>query len=291
MTNRVRLLPLVAALCALPAGAAEAGARRTDAPAGPTDPGKPDLAVIAAPPARVLRELATDRPDVTESPYTVDAGHLQLEMDFANYATDRQDGVRTREWGVAPVNLRVGLTGDFELGVFVEPYQRQTEQPDGAVRTARAGPGDVTLRAKVNFQGNDGGAAAYGLIVDCKLPTAVRGLGNGKFEAAVILPVNFELARGWELGAMTRLAAAYGDSGRYRAVWDNTVSLGHDLTADTGGYLELTSSTGDGPHVATVDLGVTWKLDANTQLDAGMNLGVSRRAPDVQFFSGFTRRF
>lgn len=238
-----------------------------------------------------LRDLVTDRPNVTESPFTVDAGHVQLEMDFANYSADRQDGVRTTEWGVAPFNLRLGLTRAFELGVFVEPYRRTTERSAGGARTSRAGVGDVTLRAKLNFWGNDGGESAFGVIGDFKLPTAARGLGNGKCEGALILPANFELPHGWELGAMTKLEVVYGDNGRYRAVWNNTASLGHDLTKDTAGYVEFTSSTGDGPHVATVDLGVTWKLDANTQLDAGVKLGASRRATDVQFFTGIARRF
>jgi hypothetical protein len=36
-------------------------------------------------PDNLLRELATDRPDKTESPTTVDAGHFQFEMDFATF--------------------------------------------------------------------------------------------------------------------------------------------------------------------------------------------------------------
>ena len=35
-----------------------------------------------------MRELSADRPDVTESPYTVDAGHVQLEMSFVDYVYD-----------------------------------------------------------------------------------------------------------------------------------------------------------------------------------------------------------
>jgi hypothetical protein len=31
-----------------------------------------------------MRELSADRPDKTDCPFTVDAGHFQVEMDFAN---------------------------------------------------------------------------------------------------------------------------------------------------------------------------------------------------------------
>src|ERR1051325_1682105 len=49
-------------------------------------------------PASLLREMSTDRPDATESPFTIDAGRAQLESDFLSYTRNRLDGVRTREW-------------------------------------------------------------------------------------------------------------------------------------------------------------------------------------------------
>src|SRR5205814_5062766 len=36
-------------------------------------------------PDSLLREMATDRPDKTESAFTVDAGHYQIEMDVLSY--------------------------------------------------------------------------------------------------------------------------------------------------------------------------------------------------------------
>src|SRR4051794_16404126 len=40
-------------------------------------------------PRHLMRELATDRPDKTETAYSVDAGHFQLEMDLHTYTHDR----------------------------------------------------------------------------------------------------------------------------------------------------------------------------------------------------------
>jgi hypothetical protein len=34
-------------------------------------------------PAELIPEMSTDRPDKTESPYTVDAGHFQVELDVS----------------------------------------------------------------------------------------------------------------------------------------------------------------------------------------------------------------
>ena len=238
-----------------------------------------------------LRELSTDRPDATESPFTVDAGHLQLEMDVASYTRNRLDGVRTTEWVLAPFNLRYGLTPNFEAGVFITPHVRVTEQPRAGTKTTVRGVGDTLLRAKLNFWGNDGGATAFGVFADLKLPTAADGLGNDKVEGALTLPVACELGAGWEGAAMTSVEFVHTGAHRRRAVWVNTITAGRELIPDVGMFLELTSAAGDGAHVMTFNCGVTRKLNANLQVDCGANFGVSRTAPDLTLFAGVSRKF
>ncbi len=242
------------------------------------------------PPER-LRTMTTDRPDSTESPYTVDPGHVQLEMDFANLSRDRQKGVSATEWGVVPFNLRLGLTTNLEAGVFLAPYQEVTIVTPAAGRESYSGFGDITLRAKWNVAGNDTDGFAWGLMADLKLPTAAAGLGNGKFEGAVALPMAFALPGGWDGGAMTALEVVHTDSGRRRAVWVNTLAVGRDLSAKVGGFLELTSATDDGRQVATFNGGLTRRVGLNVQLDCGVNFGLARGAPDQTYFAGITRRY
>src|SRR5580698_8340444 len=55
-------------------------------------------------PENLMRDLSPDRPDVTESPFTVDAGHYQLEMDFANFTYDKAGGTTTKTWEVGDFN-------------------------------------------------------------------------------------------------------------------------------------------------------------------------------------------
>lgn len=243
-------------------------------------------------PTHLLRELSTDRPDATESPYTVDAGHLQLEMNLADYERTRLDGDKTVVTGVAPFNLRLGVRHNLELGVFVSPYTRVEETPRGGPSVTTSGFGDVTLRGKWNFWGNDGGPTAMGLMVDLTLPTAKNGLGVDKAEGAMTFPVAFELPGGWEGAAMTALELVRNDANTgYRAGWFNTVTAGHAIAGDLSGFLEITSSAGHGRHVAIFNCGLTYALDFNTQLDCGLGLGVSRTAPDVSSFVGLSKRF
>ena len=107
-------------------------------------------------PAKFLRELSTDRPDKTESPYTVDAGRFQIEMDLANYSHDRDMSggadIRIDAWAIAPVNFKVGLSHRVDLQTVVETYNSiVTRDRITGARTRQSGFGDVTSRLKVNL--------------------------------------------------------------------------------------------------------------------------------------------
>jgi hypothetical protein len=250
------------------------------------------LVPVAAgqPASHPLRDLTTDRPDSTESPFTVDPAHLQVEMDGVSFTRNRLDGVRTTEWVVAPFNLRYGLTPATELGIFVTPYVHFTERTRDGVKTSVRGMGDTVLRAKVNLWGNDGGPTAFGFFADLKVPTAADGLGNDKVEGALTFPVTFGLGAGWGAGAMSSVEFLRTDRGR-RAVWVNTITFARELARNLGGFLELTSAAGEGAHVATFNCGVTRRLGPRLQLDGGLNIGISRTAPDLAVFTGFSRKF
>ena len=238
-----------------------------------------------------LREMTTDRPDATESPFTVDAGHLQLEMHGVGYTRDEADGVKSTLREIAPFNLRLGLTSILEAGVFFSPYVRSEEQTAGGTAIVHRGVGDTVVRLKTNVWGNDGGETALGVFFDVKLPTAAEGLGNDEVEGAIIMPFAYELGRNWAGGMMTAVEIRYTDAARYRPVWINTMTFGCDLTTKTGGFLELTSELGDGPHVATFNMGLTYRLNPDTQFDAGINFGISKTAPDRGFFAGLSKRY
>src|ERR1035438_186429 len=73
-------------------------------------------------PNTLLRELSPDRPDKTESPYTVDAGHFQLEMDFANYTYDKSDGTTTKAWDAGDFNFKAGLLNNADVQLVYDDY-------------------------------------------------------------------------------------------------------------------------------------------------------------------------
>jgi hypothetical protein len=250
-------------------------------------------------PRESMREMNTDRPDQTESPYTVDAGHFQLEMDFvsAEFDRDQTDGrdLRTESWNVAPMNLKVGLLNNVDLQFLLDTYRHSRVEDHKVPRVTEAsGFGDVTTRLKINFWGNDGGKTAFGFISFIKWPFPKSGLRNGKTEGGLIFPLSVGLAKGWDLGAMTEFDFVRNDAGNYDTEFVNSVTVGHELTERLGMYLEFFTVTGsakDFPWQGQVDVGWTYAIGENAQLDCGCNFGVTGSAPDFGPFAGFSFRF
>ena len=60
-------------------------------------------------PKALMREMTTDRPDVTESAYSVDAGHFQLETDLVRLTRQQVGGVTDQEIDFNDINLKVGV--------------------------------------------------------------------------------------------------------------------------------------------------------------------------------------
>ena len=130
-------------------------------------------------PRDLMRELTPDRPDKTESPYTVDAGHFQLEMDFANFTLDESNDVRTRAWNVAPFNVKIGLLNNVDLQFVFDNYLWvHTHDHITRATSIQSGVGDFTLRLKINLWGDDGGQTAFGFLPFVKFPTNTDQLGD-----------------------------------------------------------------------------------------------------------------
>ncbi len=246
-------------------------------------------------PDSLLRELTTDRPDKTESPYTVDAGHYQIELDLLNYTQNCTDQT-VQTLAIAPINLKVGLFNNVDLQFIAETYTIQrTSGHDPQAHETISGFGDVLIRCKTNFWGNDGGTTAGGMMPFLKLTTGATELGNGAVEGGIIFPLAITLPQEWSMGLMTEVDhLRNSDSSNYHQEFVNSITFGHGIIGQLAGYLEFFSSVSsecDVEWIGTVDFGLTYKLRSNVQLDAGVNIGVTQAADDLNSFVGLSVRF
>lgn len=241
------------------------------------------LSILASPAtAADLREMSTDRPDTTESPITVPAGHFQIEMSFFDHS--RESGVESRAFGL--MNLKAGLLPNTDLQVVFDFWARERADQ------TRAGFSDVTLRLKQNLWGNDGGTTALALMPYVKIPTDSE-LSNGEWEGGLIVPLGINLSDRLYLGLMAEMDIVHDEeNGGHDLEWLHSATLGFALTEQLGMYVELAGiAGGQTDYQAIFDAGLTLAVSDNLIFDVGVRIGLNDVAEDFGVFTGMSIRF
>ncbi len=254
-------------------------------------------------PESELRDFNPDRPTLADGPYTIDAGHVQVEMDFVNYVLDSHNPerapVRIDQWNPAPVVVRIGIVDRAEFDVQYDGYLnvRTRDRTSGRLQTSvMSGFGDLTLLTKINLFGNETGTTALAIFPSLKIPTNTAGLGNDAVEGNFALPFNAKLPADFQLGVETEVGFVRNSADtHYIAEFTNVVVLSHPLVFKAlQGYVEFFSVV-DAEHgtpvTGQVDVGLIYQIGNNMEIDAGCNIGVTRAASDYQPFTGFAIRF
>ena len=250
---------------------------------------------LAAPLA--ARDLSTDRPDSTESPYTVDAGRVQVEFELASFARDErsQPGLRGEDLTLGGFNAKLGLTHWADLQVVLTPWERQRQVDlNGGPVADEAGSSDLMFRLKMSLWGDDGGPTAFGLMPFISLPTSLASQGQAP-SGGLILPLALDLPGGFSLTTMLELDVvkdAVGDAPHLDSLV--TASLSHSLIKDRlDAFVELVSAAGDGgSNVWRPGLngGLVLPVGEDQQWDLGFNQGLTPAAGDWRFFAGYSFR-
>lgn len=250
------------------------------------------LAAMALP--AEAREMSTDRPDKTESAYTVPQGMWQIEMDLANWTQNEDGAVETEVLSLAAFNLKYGIGANTDLQLVVTPYTR-VEASGPGFSDSVSGFDDVTVRLKHNVFGNDDGRTAFAIMPFVTLPTADDELGGSDdVTGGVILPYAVALSDTVGMGLMAQVNALKDSNGDYAPEFVLSGTIGMELTERFGAYGELFFSkfddTGEETQ-ATFDAGVTYSPNEDLQFDVGANFGLNDNSDDLQIFLGVSRRW
>jgi hypothetical protein len=241
-----------------------------------------------------LRGFSTDRPPKANSPYTVDAGRFQYETDIAVFGYGDTNGVKTDDWTVLDPTLKLGLTNTIDAELQITPYESVATK-SATSNTTQSGFGDTYARLKINVLGDDHGAVAIAFLPYIKLPTARSGLGNGRVEGGLILPISFSAPGGFTVIVMPEgdYLKDTADSGHHVA-FDFLINVSHALdnrwTLFTEVFTTQSFHARDKP-IYTLDEALTYALSANLQLDFGGNFSLDGVAPRAQLFTGLSQRF
>ena len=248
-------------------------------------------------PSGEMRDFMPDRPSVTDGPYTVDPGHWLLEVGIYEYTRDRYNNERVRLDGFASgdTNIRLGVMSCAEVDLLFTAYSSiLTTSKESGTHQRQSGFSDLTLRSKINVFGDDGGPFAIGLIPFVTFPSGADGIGNRGFAGGIGFPAQFTLPSDFQLGMESTIQTIHEPGGGSHFDYLNSVSLGHSITKKLSTYVELATDISTVAHsswIGTFDTALLYQPVKNWQLDAGVNIGVTKPANDLFTFIGAAWRY
>jgi hypothetical protein len=263
-------------------------------------PDKSEYTLFNPTPADCLREFDPDRPDITDNPITIDAGHVELESGLFEYFLSRPASDRSvnEEFDFGATDIRIGITNYAELGILVQPFNAvHVRFPRSSLDTWDSGPGPLELHPKFNLFGNDTfekpGATALAIEPSIVIPTG--GVGDQHVEGGVAIPFAWKVSDKVDLELMTEYDIVHNEEGSgYHIEFLNSGSLSYEWTSKLSTYFEVATLFGnEDPSGGIVILGsgVLYQFGHDWQFDVGSRFGVTRASDRVNPFIGLSKRF
>jgi hypothetical protein len=224
-------------------------------------------------PREKMREFSIDRPDVTESPISVDPGHFQFEGDLIKF-TKESSGKSNRTISYMNALYKMGISHSWDIHIGLELYNSY-QDPEG--KEYDNGYGATTIRLKHNFWGNDGESkTAFGMI------PYVSFVEGNPFDSKVIygigLPFSYGLSDKLDLGAQPQFDFVFADDGDRELSYFQTVVLGGQLVGDLDFYIEGFAIFSSDTQFLT-NGGLIYNVSPNVKVDVATNVGVTKDTP------------
>jgi hypothetical protein len=238
------------------------------------------LALSSAASAADEDPICADRPGKATPTCTMPAGMVQVETGLVNWSDDETD--------LGGAAVKVGVTDRLHLELDLPAY--------ADVRHGPSGLGDSALALKYRLTKS---AAPIQVAVRpfVKIPTAKHSLGNGKVEGGLGLLADSSFGAssiGWNVAPELDLVADSDGSG-YHLATAQAVSVGAPLSDRLTISGELWGAWDFDPagtvRQYSLDAAAAFLVSNDVQLDAGVNFGLNRNAPDVELYSGVAFRF
>lgn len=238
--------------------------------------------------------LCTDRPTKANAVCTVPVGKWQLESSAMGWARTEAGGTTAKVLTLGSTVLKLGLSDRSDLQVGFTPHVRVETRASG-IKSSVSGVGDVTVRYKHRLT-PDEAPLQVGVIPFVKLPTADLEIGNGKVEAGLAVPVSISTGSPVTvvIGPEVDLLAD-ADGGGHHPALVNLVNLSGPIAPGLTLAGELWTMTKFDPldtvTLASADAALGYAVNHAMQLDAGVNIGLTRHTPDTELYLGLNLGF
>jgi Putative MetA-pathway of phenol degradation len=239
--------------------------------------------------------ICATRPGKSTAPCTVPAGHFQIETGLVDWSLQNSDGERDTSTVTGETAFKYGLTDNSDIELDVTPWERSTSR-SGAVHESASGFGDLVVSYKHQMAKGDA-PLQLALLPYIKIPTAKRSLGNGKWEAGLLVPIGYSIDKSpFSINLTPELdwVADSDDHGHHAAMtqvaslsWQANDKL--NLSAEIWGQWDWNPSGTSRQYSA--DGSIAYLVSKNVQIDGGANFGLNRNTPDVELYTGVSVRF
>lgn len=221
-----------------------------------------------------LREMTTDRGDLTGTPFTVMKGFFHLETGIFDYERrlHTEHSHETFNWG--EINARYGLTDALDFQLIWRPYTEVRKDGDTAdPGFHKSGVNDLFVRFKYNLIGNEGGDFALAVLPFVKVPVATGGIGNDMWEGGLKLISQKKIGGNFTFGSSlgANISVDEDESSYLRPT--ATAQLGFEITEKLGAFTEIYASWSkdDERYWQTAwNFGLDYDLTEHIILDVGL---------------------
>jgi len=227
----------------------------------------------------VATDIATDRPDVTNSSVVIPQGSLQSESGVnwtARQGATAIDGPASR--------VRLGVAPCTELLIDLPNYFHP-------VRGSGAS-GFSDLAPAIKYQlGSLPRELQLSVAAGLELPTGAVGISGPGYGGYIQLPWSKELGGGWSLSGMFT-AFWFPGQPRSNPTLEPTFVVERQVGRRADVFIEYFA---DGPKHGTpsqaINSGGAYRLTSTQQIDFHAGFGLNRESPDYFFGLGYSLRF
>lgn len=222
--------------------------------------------------------IQTDRPDQTETPFTVPKNHFQMENGFSFEQTDHM----TQSFTQPSSLLKYGLNDHFEVGLVMEFVTIKSDKVTSGLKP-------VTVRFKERITDEKGIIPSTSFIGYLTIPNfATDNLKVTYFAPAFRFTMQHTLSEKFSLGY--NLGAEW-DGESPVPVFIYTLETGYSISDKVGAYVEIygfVSQELQADH--RFDCGLSYLLRPNVLFDISGGVGITDNSPDYYLALGFSFR-
>lgn len=227
-------------------------------------------------PRENMREFSLDRPDITESPQTVDAGHFQFEGDIIKWVKEGQ-GNSPRTISLWNGLYKMGLSANWDIHLGYELFNIYQDTEGKKVDD---GAGALTLRLKRNLWGNDGDKkSALGAIPYVTFQPGSAFEFNDEIQFGIGFPFSYTLTDKLGLGAQPQIDFIPDGNGGHDLSFFQSLVIGGPLVGELDFYVETVAFFNQYDNNYLLNGGLIYNISPNVKIDIATNLGLNKPSP------------